>query len=192
MPALGLEALTTNMGGRNISSTCNSSGSVIWASVKIIKPLVDANCHTEAIEIAYRQSPIFSPIHYRDPGSKSRSPSGQTILFGRPLELITVGDLKKVPPVLEYLFDSVHDWSNPHSWFLTVSQKHGHCAASSLYSKMEKYWPLANELEQVWTGVEETDRAIISKLQYNHTFLVMVRPLRSTRQNAKRPCRDIF
>ena len=87
---LGPEALTTNSIARNISSTCNSSGSVIWASVKNIKPLVDANCHTEAIEFAYHQSPIrFPPIHYRRPGSKSPSPIGPTVLFGCPLELHT-------------------------------------------------------------------------------------------------------
>jgi hypothetical protein len=107
---MGLEALTTNFIGRNVSSTCNSSGSALWASAKNIKPLVDANCHTEAIEFAYHQSPIrFSPIYYQNPGSESRSPSGQTILFGCSLELCTVGELKKIPPVLEYLLDSVHD-----------------------------------------------------------------------------------
>ena len=44
---------------------------------------------------------------------------------------------------------------------------------------MEKYWHLANELEQAWTGVEESDRAIISKLvlQDDHRFLIMVCPL---------------
>ena len=109
---LGPEALATNLIGRNISSTCNSSGSAIWASAKNIKPLVDANCHTEAIEVAYHQTPIrFSPIHYRNPGSTSDSPSGQTILFGCPLELRTVGERTKIPPVLEYLLDSVRDWS---------------------------------------------------------------------------------
>ena len=85
----------------------------MWASAKNIKPLVDANRHTEAIEIAYHQSPIrFSPIHYQSPGSKSRAPGGQTILFGCPLELRTDGELKKIPLVLEYLLDSVRDW--PH------------------------------------------------------------------------------
>ena len=109
--ALWPEALTTNLIARNISSTCNSSGSVIWASAKNIKPLVDANRHTEAIEIVYQQSPIrFSPIHYRSPGSTSRAPGGQAILFGCPLELRTVGELKKIPPVLEYLLDSVRAW----------------------------------------------------------------------------------
>ena len=109
---LGPEALTTNLIGRNISSTCNSSGSAIWASAKNIKPLVDANGHTEATEVAYHRSPIrFSPIHYRNPGPTSDSPSGQTILFGCPLELRTVGELTKIPPVLEYLLDSVRDWS---------------------------------------------------------------------------------
>ena len=101
--ALPPEALTTNLIARNISSTCNSSGSVIWASAKNIKPLVDANRHTEAIP------PIrFSPIHYRSPGSTSSG--GQTILFGCPLELRTVGEQKKLPLVLEYLLDSVRDW----------------------------------------------------------------------------------
>ena len=84
---------------------------MIWASAKNIKPLVDANYHTEAVEVAYHQTPIrFSPIHYRNPGSKSRAPNDQTILFGCPLELRTVGELTKIPPVLEYLLDSVRDW----------------------------------------------------------------------------------
>ena len=99
-----METLTTNCDYRNISSTCNSSGSTLWASAKNIKPLVDANCHTEAIEFGYHQSPIrFSPIYYQNPGSTSPSPSGQTILFGCPLELQTVGELTKIPLVLEYL-----------------------------------------------------------------------------------------
>jgi len=111
---MGLEVMTTNFVGRNVSSTCNSSGSALWASAKNIKPLVDANFHTEAIEFAYHQSPIrFSPIYYQNPGSKSSAPSGQTILFGCPLELCTVGELKKIPPVLEYLLDSVRRWPDP-------------------------------------------------------------------------------
>ena len=168
---LGLDALTTSFIARNISSTCNSSGSAIWASAKNIKPLVDANCHAEAIEDAYHQSPIrFSPIHYRSHGSKSAIPSGQTILFGCPLELCTVGELKKIPPVLEYLLDSVQDWPAYHFVFPDGYEY-------VLYSTMEKCWPLANELEKAWTGVEESDRAIISKLvlQDNHRFLIMVR-----------------
>ena len=85
----------------------------MWASVKDIEPLVDANCLIEAVEIAYHQSTQFSPIHYRNPGSTSHSPSGQTILFGCPLELRTIGELAKAPPVLEYLLDSVRDWPRP-------------------------------------------------------------------------------
>src|SRR5258706_15615936 len=105
-----MESLTTNCISRDISSTCNTYGSALWASAKNIKPLVDANCHTEAIESANHRSPIrFSPIYYLNPGSGSPSSSGQTILFGCPLELRTVGGLKKIPPVLEYLFDSVPD-----------------------------------------------------------------------------------
>ena len=189
---LGLEALTTNFIARNISSTCNSFGSAMWASAKNIKPLVDANCHTEAVEFAYHQSPIrFSPIHYRNPGSKSLSPGGQTILFGCPLELCTVGELEKIPPVLEYLLDSVDDWRIYHLYHFAVGQRHRKCTTYSLYSKMEEFWPLANELEQAWTGVEESDRAIISKLalQDNHRFLILVCPLRCNIQKAKSPCR---
>jgi len=40
----------------------------------------------------------------------SRPPSGQTILFGCSLKLRTIGELEKIPPVLEYLLDSVRDW----------------------------------------------------------------------------------
>ena len=131
---LGPDALTTNLIARNISSACNSSGSVIWASAKNIKPLVDTSCHTEAIQVASRQSLIqLVPIHYRNPGSGSRSPNGQAILFGCPLELHTVGKLKTIPPVLEYLLDSVHDWPGLHFNFLEVGQKHGNCITNSLY-----------------------------------------------------------
>ena len=121
---LGLEALTTNFTARNISSTCNSSGSALWASTMNIKPLVDANYYKEVIEFAYHQSPFrFSPTHYQNPGSKSRSPNGQIMLFGCPLELRTVEELNKIPPVLEYLLDSVHDWPRTYSWPLPVGQK---------------------------------------------------------------------
>jgi hypothetical protein len=75
-----------------------------------MKPLVDANRHTEAIE----RSPIqFSPILYKNPGSKSGHP-GQTILFGCPPDLHTDGQQKKVPPILEYLLncsDSSYIWN---------------------------------------------------------------------------------
>ena len=163
--ALRSEALTINLIVRNISSTCNSSGSGIWASAKNIKPLIDANRHTEAIEFAYHQSPIrFPPIHYQHPGSESLSPSGQAILFGRPIELHTVGELKKIPPVLEYLLDSIRDWGPYYMNPFEVGQKHVHCTPNSLYSKMDKYLPLMNGLEQAWTGVEKADRAIISEL----------------------------
>ena len=48
---------------------------------------------------------------------------------------------------------------------------------------MEEFWRLVNELEQGWTGVEETDRAIISKLapqDGDRMFLIMVCSLRYT------------
>ena len=38
---------------RNVSSTCNPSGSALSGLTKDIKPLVDVNCHTEAIEFVY-------------------------------------------------------------------------------------------------------------------------------------------
>jgi len=141
---MGLEALKTNFVGRNVSSTCNSSGSALWASAKNIKPLVDANSHTEAIEFAYHQSPVrFSPIYYRKPGSKSNAPSGQTILFGCPLEICTVGELKKIPPVLEYLLDTIRDWPLPSSGrypTYTVGQKCRNCTTNSLYCKSGEHW----------------------------------------------------
>ena len=168
----------TKLISRNVSSTCNSSGSAIWASAKNIKPLVDANCHMEAIEAAYHQSPIrFSPIHYRNPGSESRSPSGQTILFGCAPEFRTVGGQTKIPPVLEYLLDSVRDWPITSITSFSVGQNQGNCTTNSLYSQMDTYWPLVNELEEAWTGVEERDRAIFSNLvlPHNHRFLIMVR-----------------
>jgi hypothetical protein len=160
--ALAPEALTSHFIGRNISSTCNSSGSALWASAKNIKPLIDANCHIEAIELAYHQSPLFSPIYYRNPGSTSRSSSGQTILFGCPLELRTVGGLKKIPLILEYLLDSVQTKSENKNWWHPVGQKHINCTTNSLHCKSDKWWTKMNGIEQAWTGVEATDRAIIS------------------------------
>jgi hypothetical protein len=170
-----LEALTTNFVGRNVASTCNSSGSALWASAKSIKPLVDANYHTEAIDFACYQSPIrFSPIHYQSPGYQSLSLSGQTVLFGCPLELCTVGELKKIPSVLEYLLDSVRDWTyrfNHHR----VGGKLRNCITNSLNHKPGSYWPLVNDLEQAWTGVEESDRAVTSMLiQDNLASLILV------------------
>ena len=43
---------------------------------------------------------------------------------------------------------------------------------------METYWPLVNDLEEAWTGVEERDRAaIINLVSQNNigSFLIMVR-----------------
>jgi len=111
----------------------------------------------------------FSPIYYRAPGSNSPSPSGQTILFGCPLELCTVGELKKIPPVLEYLLDSVrHGWSGDYFFRTHVGQKHRIMTTNPLYYKKEECWHLVNELEQAWTGVEETDRALISRHVPDH------------------------
>ena len=107
---MGLEAPRTDYLGSNVSSTCNSTGSALWALTKNMKPLVDANCHTEAIEIANERSPIqFSPILYNNPGSNPGHPAGQTILFGCRPELRTDGRQKNVPPILEYLLQGADD-----------------------------------------------------------------------------------
>ena len=82
------------------------------------------------------------------------------------MELRTVGELTKIPPVLEYLLDSVRGWPTTYTWPRVVGQKPGDCS-------MEKYWHLVNALEEAWTGVEESDRAVISKLD-NHRVLIMV------------------
>jgi len=162
-----------------ISSTCNST---IWASAKNIKSLVDANCHTEAIEFANHQSPIrFSSIYYRNPGSKSGSPSGQIILFGCPLELRTVGELKKIPVILEYLLDLGDDWHGPYFNGYNVGQRRRYCTKNSLYCKSVEIWSSVNEIEQAWTGVEESDRAIVSQLAKGYQrFLIQVCLLLST------------
>ena len=115
---MGLEAPKTDYLGSNVSRTCNSAGSALWASTKNTKPLVDANCHTEAIELANERSPIqFSPILSENPESNSGHPTGQTVLFGCPPELRTDGQQKKVPLVLECLLQGASnydlcDWSN--------------------------------------------------------------------------------
>jgi len=192
---MGLEVLMTNFVRRNVSSTCNSSGSALWALAKNIKPLVDANVHTEAIEFAYHQSPIrFSPIYYQNPGFISRSPNGQTILFGCSLKLRTVGELKKIPPLLEYLLDSVRNWPGLEGRH-NVGQKHRNRITHRLYCKPGESWPLVHEVEQAWTGVEERDRGLISKLvQAKLRLLILVCLLRCTNTGscAERPCRITF
>ena len=50
---------------------------------------------------------------------------------------------------------------------------------------MKHCWPLVNKLEQAWTGVEETDRAIISKpvpQNCDRKLLITVCPLQYTIQ----------
>jgi len=177
----GSPDLTTHFVGRNVSITCTPFGSALWALAKDIKPLVDSNFHTETIEFAHHQSPIrFSPIYYQNPGFMSRPPSGQTILFGCSLKLRTIGELKRIPPVLEYLLDSVRDWPDqgvPYG----VSQKHANCTTNSLRCKLGEHWQLVDEIEQAWTGVEESDRAWISTLvQDKLRLLILVCPLQYT------------
>ena len=39
-------------------------------------------------------------------------------------------------------------------------------------------WPLVNEIERAWTGVEESDRAIVAQLSKGYQgFLIQVCPL---------------
>ena len=114
-----LVAPRTDNLGSTVSSTCNSAGSALWASTKNMKPLVDANCHKEAVELANERSPIqFSPILYKNPGSDSGHPTGQTILFGCPPVLRTDGQQKKVPLVLEHLLQGA---TNEDQWYWSDS-----------------------------------------------------------------------
>ena len=149
---MGLEAPRTDHLGSNVSSTCNSAGSALWALTKNMKPLVDANCHTEAIELANERSPIqFLPILYKYSGPNSGRPASQTMLFGCRPELRNDGQQKKVPPVLEYLLQGVTPFSsNLDENRLTLQ-------------KTQDYWAIVNGIEQAWTGIEELDRASVSK-----------------------------
>ena len=148
-----LEAPRTEYLGSNVSSTCNSAGSALWALTKNMKPLVDANCHTEAIELANERSPIqFSPILYKYSGPNSGRPASQTMLFGCRPELRTDGQQTKIPPVLEYLLQGDVTPFSPDSDDLRLT-----------LWKTRDYWAIVNEIEQAWTGIEELDRASVSK-----------------------------
>ena len=85
----------------------------------------------------------------------------QIILFGCPLELQADG---KLPPVLEYLFDSFG--TNQHlrifSMF-SVSSSIKIIATNPLIENAQHAWSFVNEIERAWTGVEASDRAFISK-----------------------------
>jgi hypothetical protein len=160
-----------------------------------IKPLVDANCYTETIELVPHRSPIlFSPIYYQNPGSSSRSPGGQEILFGCPLEPCTVGELKKAPPILEYLVDSIHAKPAAPIGSYIVGQRLIHCTTNSLHCKLDECWTVINEIEQAWTGVEGSDRAIISDLvqgDCRSLIMVFLRP-DTPLKRAKRTYRNTF
>ena len=132
---MGLEALRTDYLGSNVSSTCNSAGSALWALAKNMKPLVDANCHTEAIELGNERSPIqFSPILYKNPGSGSEHRAGQTILFGCRPEPHIDGQQTKVPPIFVYLCEGISD-HNKWSWISRVSQRTDIITNNSLYGR---------------------------------------------------------
>ena len=132
---MGLEALRTDYLGSNVSSICNSAGSALWALTKNMKPLVDANCHTEAIELGNDRSPIqFSPILYKNPGSNSEHCAGQTMLFGCRPEPRIDGQQKKAPPIFVYLLEGISDldeWDYIHS----VSQHTDIITNNSLYGR---------------------------------------------------------
>ena len=133
---MGLEGPRTDYLGSNISSTCNSAGSALWASTKNIKPLVDANCHTETIELANHRSRIqFSPILYRRPGSNSGRPVSQTTIFGLPVELRTDGQQKKVPRILEYLLWQLSPKCSGWRVGFSVSQRTGIVTNNSLHGR---------------------------------------------------------
>ena len=173
---MGLEAPRTDYLGSNISSTCNSAGSALWASTKNIKPLIDANCHTEAIELANDRSRLqLSPSLYKNPGSNSGHPGSQTILFGWPSELRTDN---KIPPILEHL---LHQF-NPGSAMITgapVSQGTDIVTNKLTPWKLREDWPLVHEIEQAWTGEKEFDRALLSKYGAIAHRLIQVRCLPS-------------
>ena len=58
--------------------------------------------------MVYHPNPVqFSPVFYQNAGTNLTYQGGQTILFGCSLELHINEQLKKVPPVLEYLLDSL-------------------------------------------------------------------------------------
>ena len=139
---MGLETPRADYLGSNISSTCNSAGSALWALAKDIKPLIDANCHTEAIELANDQSRIeFSQVLYKSPGSDSGHPGSQEILFGWPPELRIDGQQKKVPSILEYLLDQftpgsaeIYDFSVSQSTdIVTNNSLHGRYTSIGLW-----------------------------------------------------------
>ena len=180
------------LASRNVSSTCSSSGSTLWASSKNIKPLVDANCHIEAIELVHPQSKIeFSPILYQSPWSESTRTMGQTILFGCPLELQADG---KLPPVLEYLFDSFPINQHPQVFSnSSVGSRIEIITTNSPFENTQDSWSVVNEVELAWTGVEARDRASISKydLQSHHRLLSVGLLLSFTTAETLDICRHI-
>ena len=161
---MGLDAPRTDYLGSNVSSTCNSAGSALWALTKNMKPVVDANCHTEAIELANERSPIeFSPIFYKYSGPNSGRPADHTMLFGCRPELRTDRRKKKVKLVLEYLLQGVTP-----SYSVTPSQDVTPFLSGSDKNRLtlwktQDYWAIVNKIEQAWTGIEELDRAWVSK-----------------------------
>ena len=184
-----LEALRTNWHPRNVSSTCSSSGSTLWAASKNIKPLVDANRYIGPIELVHPQSKIkLSPILYRSPWTRAMS---QAVLFGCPLELQADGEL---PPVLKYLFDSFP--INQHPQLSSGSLEGPSTEINTTNSPLDdaqESWSLVNEVELAWTGVEASDRAFISKydLQSHHKLLGVRLLLSFTTTESLENCRHI-
>ena len=65
---------------------------------------------------------------------------------------------------------------------------------NSLHAKAHESWALVNEVEQAWTGVEEKDKAFISKYDlHDQITLLMVGPLLSdTTTESWETCRHTF
>ena len=130
-------------------------------------------------------------MFYRSPYSELTHTTGQIILFGCRLELQADG---KLPPVLEYLFDSFP--IDRHHWVYSdasVGPSIAIIATNSLFENTQVSWPLVKEVEQAWTGVEASDRASISKydLQSHHRLLSVGLLLSFTTTESLEFCRHI-
>jgi len=79
-----------------------------------------------------------------------------------------------LPPILEYLLEFIHDRPDPYSTYHAIDHmRRGY--------KSDEGWSLANEIEQAWTDVEGSDRAIVSRLAKGYQMsLIQVCPLLHT------------
>jgi hypothetical protein len=85
----------------------------------------------------------------------------------------------RVPTQSSYFLDSAHAWPAPDSGIAVGEDSKNW--TSSLYCKSGECWSLVNEIEQAWTGVEESDYTFISQLVHGtHGSLITVCLLRCT------------